>query len=70
MTKVCQIIPLPHSEFLLGLSDLTGELMRFAITTIARGGGRATSESVSDFVRRCKSGSCQETGMVNGNGQP
>ncbi|KIM28692.1 hypothetical protein M408DRAFT_329159 [Serendipita vermifera MAFF 305830] len=49
------ILPLPYSEFLLGLSDLTGELMRFAITAIARGGGRAKSESVSEFVRRCNS---------------
>jgi hypothetical protein len=30
--------------------------MRFAITAIARGGGQAKSETVSDFVRRCKSG--------------
>lgn len=30
--------------------------MRFAITAIARGGGQKQSESVSDFVRRCKSG--------------
>ncbi|KAG8856974.1 hypothetical protein FRB91_011964 [Serendipita sp. 411] len=48
------LIPLPFDEFLLGISDLTGELMRFAITSIARGGGRAKAEDVCSFVRKCK----------------
>ncbi|KAG8833332.1 hypothetical protein FRC17_010864 [Serendipita sp. 399] len=47
-------VPLPFDEFLLGVSDLTGELMRFAITSIARGGGRTKAEDVCSFVRKCK----------------
>lgn len=40
----------------MGVSDLTGELMRFAITAIARRGGRQKAGEVSDFVRHCKAG--------------
>ncbi|KAJ7293242.1 Translin family-domain-containing protein [Mycena rebaudengoi] len=43
------------SDYLLGLSDLTGELMRFAISTIARRGGRPKANQVCAFVRSCKS---------------
>ncbi|KAJ6604306.1 Translin [Mycena vulgaris] len=43
------------SDYLLGLSDLTGELMRFAISNIARRGGRPRASQVCAFVRGCKS---------------
>ncbi|KAG5733059.1 Translin-associated protein X [Termitomyces sp. T112] len=46
--------PLTVSDYLLGLSDLTGELMRFAISAISRRGGRATAIEVCAFVRACK----------------
>lgn len=46
------------SDYLLGLSDLTGELMRFAISGIARRGGRTKANEVCAFVRNCKAGSC------------
>lgn len=51
-----QVLPLPEAQYLLGVSDLTGELMRLAITTLAKGKGRARGEEISDFVRRCKAG--------------
>ncbi|KAJ7899979.1 Translin [Mycena olivaceomarginata] len=47
--------PLTVSDYLLGLSDLTGELMRFAISNIARRGGRPKASQVCAFVRGCKS---------------
>ncbi|KAJ6519480.1 Translin [Mycena sanguinolenta] len=43
------------SDYLLGLSDLTGELMRFAISNISRRGGRLKASRVCAFVRNCKS---------------
>ncbi|ETW87547.1 hypothetical protein HETIRDRAFT_469678 [Heterobasidion irregulare TC 32-1] len=47
--------PLPVSDYLLGVSDLTGELMRFAISSISkRGPGRSKASEVSSFVRGCK----------------
>ncbi|KAG6897917.1 hypothetical protein C0992_009069 [Termitomyces sp. T32_za158] len=46
--------PLTVSDYLLGLSDLTGELMRFAISSIPRRGGRAKAVEVCAFVRACK----------------
>ncbi|KAJ6627266.1 Translin [Mycena sp. CBHHK59/15] len=46
--------PLAISDYLLGLSDLTGELMRFAISNIARRGGRPKASEVCAFVRGCK----------------
>ena len=49
-----QYFPLPIEDYLLGLSDLTGELMRYAITSIPRKGGRATANAVCTFVRQCK----------------
>lgn len=39
---------------MLGVSDLMGELMRYAITAIPRKGGRATANAVCTFVRQCK----------------
>ncbi|KAF8168281.1 Translin [Crassisporium funariophilum] len=47
--------PLTSSDHLLGLSDLTGELMRFAISGISRRGGRKKASEVCAFVRGCKS---------------
>lgn len=46
--------PLPYSDYLLGLSDLTGELMRFAISAIATRGGRTQAREVCDFVREVR----------------
>ena len=51
-----QYFPLTVSDYLLGLSDLTGELMRFAISGIARRGGRKKASEVCAFVRGCKAG--------------
>lgn len=48
--------PLDMEDYLLGLSDLTGELMRLAISGIARKGGRAQAINICAFVRLCKSG--------------
>lgn len=53
-----QYFPLPKEDYLLGLSDLTGELMRFAISGFSRKGGRARAVQVCNFVRDCKSGMC------------
>ncbi|KAF8971513.1 Translin [Flammula alnicola] len=50
-----EYFPLTVSDYLLGLSDLTGELMRFAISGIARRGGRKKASEVCAFVRGCKS---------------
>ncbi len=41
---------------MLGLSDLTGELMRFAIAAIAQRGGRQKASDVCSFVRDCRAG--------------
>jgi len=49
-----EYFPLPVSDYLLGLSDLTGELMRFAISSIARRGGKKKASKVCAFVRACK----------------
>ncbi|PSR73170.1 hypothetical protein PHLCEN_2v10982 [Hermanssonia centrifuga] len=46
--------PLPLEDYLLGLSDLTGELMRYAISSISRRGGRTKASEVCTFVRGCK----------------
>ncbi len=51
-----QYFPLPLEDYLLGLSDLTGELMRFAIAAISRRGGRQKANEVCSFVRNCKAG--------------
>ncbi|PCH33391.1 Translin [Wolfiporia cocos MD-104 SS10] len=46
--------PLPLEDYLLGLSDLTGELMRYAISSISRRRGRSKASEVCMFVRGCK----------------
>ncbi|TDL28810.1 Translin [Rickenella mellea] len=46
--------PLPLDDYLLGVSDLTGELMRYAIVAISHRGGRNKAKEVCDFVRNCK----------------
>lgn len=51
---VIQYFPLPIEDYLLGVSDLTGELMRYAISAIPRKGGRATASTVCTFLRQCK----------------
>ncbi|KAF4622887.1 hypothetical protein D9613_001650 [Agrocybe pediades] len=50
-----QYFPLSVSDYLLGLSDLTGELMRFAISSISSRGGKNKAREVCAFVRGCKS---------------
>jgi len=47
--------PLSVEDYLLGLSDLTGELMRYAISAISQRGGRSKAIEVCTFVRNCKS---------------
>jgi len=46
--------PLTVSDYLLGLSDLMGELMRYAISGISKRGGRQKSSEICTFVRNCK----------------
>jgi len=46
--------PLPLEDYLLGLCDLTGELMRYAISAISRRGGRTKAQDVCVFVRSCR----------------
>ncbi|KAF8559331.1 Translin [Imleria badia] len=58
--------PLPKEDYLLGLSDLTGELMRFAISGISRKGGHARAVRVCNFVRDCKSDFDRFTPFVKG----
>ena len=54
-----QYFPLTIEDYLLGLSDLTGELMRYAISSISRRGGRAIAREVCTFMRACKAGNKQ-----------
>ncbi|KZW02062.1 Translin [Exidia glandulosa HHB12029] len=42
---------IPLSDYLLGISDLTGELMRYAIVAISRADGTLQARQVLDFVR-------------------
>jgi len=42
------------SDYLLGVSDLTGELMRFAISGFSSPGGRAKALETCAFVRSCR----------------
>lgn len=46
--------PLPLEDYLCGLSDLTGELMRLAISGIARKGGRDRARQICGIVRECR----------------
>ncbi|KAI0094568.1 Translin [Irpex rosettiformis] len=46
--------PLTLEDYLLGLSDLTGELMRYAISAISQRGGRTIAREVCTFVRSCR----------------
>jgi len=50
--------PLPVEDYLLGLSDLTGELMRFAISGLTLRGGRTKATDICFFVRACRAGTC------------
>ncbi|KAJ3973172.1 Translin [Lentinula raphanica] len=47
--------PLTISDYLLGISDLTGELMRFAISGFGSPGGRSRALETCYLVRNCKS---------------
>ncbi|KAI0001823.1 Translin [Russula vinacea] len=48
------LFPLPLSDYVLGICDLTGELMRLAISSISRPNGRMKASQISLFVRGCK----------------
>lgn len=48
-------LELSNADYLLGVSDLTGELMRLAISTVTRPGGRDRALHSSQFVRKCVS---------------
>jgi len=65
-TLSLQYFPLPKEDYLLGLSDLTGELMRFAISGFSRKGGRGRAMQVCKFVRDCKSDFDRFTPFVKG----
>jgi len=68
-----QYFPLTVSDYLLGLSDLTGELMRFAISGLAKRGGRKKASEVCAFVRGCKAGASYfyfNTGSHGRSGHP
>jgi hypothetical protein len=59
---------LPFSDFILGLSDLTGELMRFSVTSVATGRDKGRAQPVCDFVRSVKAGenaSTHSSGLNN-----
>jgi len=48
------LFPLPLSDYVLGTCDLTGELMRLAISSISKPNGRTKASQISLFVRGCK----------------
>lgn len=50
-------IPLSREDYLLGISDLSGELMRYAISAASMvGGRRGKVAEVCSFVRGCSAG--------------
>lgn len=51
-----QLFPLPLPDYVLGICDLTGELMRLAISSISKPNGRMKASQISLFVRGCKAG--------------
>src|SRR5882757_7271697 len=59
-----QLFPLPLSDYILGICDLTGELMRLAISSISKPNGRMKASQISLFVRGCKSGKTRSTAQV------
>lgn len=61
LTLSIKYLDLPNSDYLLGVSDLTGELMRLAISTITRSGGRDRTLHTAAFVRRCLAGASHPT---------
>jgi len=48
------LFSLPLSDYVLGICDLTGELMRLAISSISKPNGRMKASQISLFVRGCK----------------
>ncbi|KAI9511802.1 Translin [Russula earlei] len=48
------LFPLPLSDYVLGICDLTGELMRLAISSISKPNGFMKASQISLFVRGCK----------------
>jgi translin family protein len=53
---IIQLFPLPLSDYVLGICDLSGELMRLAISSISKPNGRMRASQISLFVRGCKAG--------------
>lgn len=51
-----QLFPLPLADYVLGICDLTGELMRLAISSISKPNGRMKASQICLFVRGCKAG--------------
>lgn len=49
------IFPIPISRYLLGLSDLTGELMRFATNAVGSGGASDIVLIVLNLIRDLRS---------------
>ncbi|KAF8321553.1 Translin [Clavulina sp. PMI_390] len=63
-------IPMSREDYLLGVSDLSGELMRFAISAASMVGGRkAKVAEVCRFVRACSGGWEPLTPYVRGLGK-
>jgi predicted translin family RNA/ssDNA-binding protein len=48
-----QYVILTVDDYLLGISDLTGECMRYAIAAAPQRGGRVRAKQVCSFVRSC-----------------
>jgi predicted translin family RNA/ssDNA-binding protein len=63
-------VSIPLSDYLLGMTDLGGELMRYATNSVTRGEeGRATVASIATFLRDVHAHFQQLiVGMNNGNG--
>jgi len=55
---------MPYTDYLLGVSDLTGEVMRFAIVAMSIKGGRKKAGEVCAFVRACQGGKFDHAAML------
>ncbi|SNX87914.1 uncharacterized protein MEPE_06625 [Melanopsichium pennsylvanicum] len=50
------VLPIPTHRYLLGLSDLTGELMRFATNAVGQGGTGTLVQQVLSITRQLRDG--------------
>ncbi|KAG1682051.1 Translin-associated protein X [Nymphon striatum] len=55
-TKEDLILHLPHCEFMLGLADMTGELMRKCITSVGKQGNISIPFEISAFLKEINNG--------------